>query len=66
MLTTYRELKEDERCYAQQKYGHYCNYARSLGYEPITCTAFKGVRKHYKGIKEMTYTIHGGFKNENN
>lgn len=58
-----RELKEDGRCYTQQKYGHYCNHARSQGFDPVTYTKFKESRKYFDGgIKKLTNDIHRGEK----
>jgi|GEM_PF-6181941 len=69
MIPTYTKIKEmieDERRSMQEKYGHYCNYARTQGYEPVTYTAFKESRKYFEGgIKKLTHIIHGGIKNEN-
>ncbi|QWU14301.1 hypothetical protein KP014_20555 [Paenibacillus sophorae] len=52
---------EDERRYMFKKYGHYCNHARSQGYEPVTFTKFKESRKYFdEGIKKLTNVLRGG------
>jgi hypothetical protein len=62
-----KEMIEDDRRFTQQKYGHYCNHARSQGFDPVTYTEFKSARKYFEGgIKKLTNVIHGGIKNENN
>lgn len=61
--TKIKEMIEDERHYTQQKYGHYCNHARSQGFDPVTYTQFKEARKYFDGgIKKLTNDIHGGSK----
>ncbi|SEN46062.1 hypothetical protein SAMN04487895_101602 [Paenibacillus sophorae] len=60
-MIAYREMIEDERRYMFKKYGHYCNHARSQGYEPVTFTKFKESRKYFdEGIKKLTNVLRGG------
>ncbi|ASA22659.1 hypothetical protein [Paenibacillus donghaensis] len=62
-MITYREMKEDKRYFAQEKYGRYCNHARSQGFDPVTYTEFKSAGEYFgTGTKKLTNVIHGGVK----